>query len=237
VIVPMLRTVRPTTAVSSVLRWEGIVIDPVGATLAVLVYEFILSRSGGNATGHTLISFGTIAGVGLGLGIFSGYFYGVLLRQHWLPEYLHNVATLAVVFILFTGSNYLHHESGLLAVTVMGVWLANMKDVPVDEILDFKESLSVLLISVLFIILAARMDFAVFSQLGWSAVFVFLAIQFLARPLSVMVCTFRSRLTWPERHLLAWIEPPGELSLPPFPLFLPFALKRPVMSRRFCLFP
>ncbi len=209
VIVPMLRTVRPSTAVSSVLRWEGIVIDPIGATLAVLVYEFIMSGSGNGAMGHTLLSFGRIVGVGLCFGIFSGYFFGVILRKHWLPEYLHNVATLALVFIIFSASNALQHESGLLAVTVMGIWLANMKNVPVHEILDFKESLSVLLISVLFIILAARIDFADFLRLGWPAVFVFLAIQFLARPLSVMAASFGSKLTWPERHLLAWIAPRG----------------------------
>ncbi|MCL7486718.1 MAG: cation:proton antiporter [Desulfobulbaceae bacterium] len=209
VIVPMLRTVRPTSAVANVLRWEGIMIDPIGAILAVLVYEFILSGSGGNAMGHTLVAFGKIIAVGFCLGGVCGYLYGAVLRLHWLPEYLHNVAALALVFIVFSVSNSFHHESGLLAVTVMGVWLANMKEVPVDEILDFKESLSVLLISVLFIILAARIDFADFSRLGWPAVFVLLAIQFLARPLSVIVSTFRSKLTWPERHLLAWIAPRG----------------------------
>jgi len=209
VIIPMLRTVRPTTAVANVLRWEGIMIDPIGAILAVLVYEFILSGSGGNAMGHTLFAFGKIIAVGFCLGSLFGYLYGVILRLHWMPEYLHNVATLALVFIVFSASNYLQHETGLLTVTVMGVWLANMDDVMVDEILNFKESLSVLLISVLFIILAARIDFADFFRLGWPAVFVFLAIQFLARPLSVMVSAFRSKLTWPERHLLAWIAPRG----------------------------
>jgi len=209
VIVPMLRTVRPTTAVSSVLRWEGIVIDPIGATLAVLVYEFIFVGSGGSAMGHTLFSFGKILAVGLFLGAAAGYLYGIVLRLHWLPEYLHNVMTLALVCIIFSVSNSLQHESGLLAVTVMGIWLANMKNVPVDEILDFKESLSVLLISVLFIILASRVNFADFLQLGWAAIFIFLAIQFVARPLSVVASAYRSNLTWPERHLLAWIAPRG----------------------------
>lgn len=209
VIVPMLRTVRPTAAVSNVLRWEGIVIDPIGATLAVLVYEFILSGSGGNALGHTFLSFGKILLLGLFAGGAAGYLYGVLLRLHWLPEYLHNLATLALVFILFTVSNDLQHESGLLAVTVMGIWLANMKDVPVEGILDFKESLTVLLISVLFIILASRIDLADLLHLGWPAIFVFLAMQFLARPISVVVSTLGSKLTWPERHLLAWIAPRG----------------------------
>ncbi len=209
VIVPLLRTVRPTAAVANVLRWEGIVIDPVGATLAVLVYEFILSGSGGNALGNTVASFARIVAVGLCSGIGAGYLYGTILRRHWLPEYLHNVATLALVIIVFTLCNHLHHESGLLAVTVLGMWLANMRDVHVEEILDFKESLSVLLISVLFIVLASRIDFADFVRLGWPAVFVLLAIQFLARPLGVMISALGSRLSWPERHLLSWVAPRG----------------------------
>lgn len=209
VIVPMLRTVRPSAAVASILRWEGIVIDPIGATLAVLVYEFILLGSSGTAMSHTVLAFAKIISIGLILGSAAGYLYGLILRLHWLPEFLHNVATLAAVVLLFALSNTLQEESGLLSVTVMGVWLANMKNVPKDEIIDFKESLSVLLISILFIVLAARLDLGMLEQLGWPALWVFLSIQFLSRPLSVMVSAMGSKLTWPERHLLAWIAPRG----------------------------
>lgn len=209
VIVPMLRTIRPKASVANILRWEGIVIDPIGATLAVLVYEFIVAGSNGNAVGNTIMAFGLLVGLGLSMGSLAGYLYGLFLRNHWMPEYLHNVATLGVVFIVFALSNHLQHESGLLTVTVMGIWLANMQGVPVEEILDFKESLSVLLITVLFIVLAARLDVHMFMALGWRAIFIFLAIQFLARPLSVIFASMRSSLTWPERHLLAWIAPRG----------------------------
>lgn len=209
VIVPMLRTVRPSAAVANILRWEGIVIDPIGAIMAVLVYEFIILGAGGNAMGSTLLSFAQMLAIGLVLGSLSAYLYATLHRLRWLPEFLHNVTTLAVVITVFSVSNALHHESGLLTVTVMGMWLANTKNMPIAEILDFKESLSVLLISVLFIILAARLDFEMFRRLGWAALFVFLSIQFLSRPLSVMISAFGSKLTWPERHLLAWIAPRG----------------------------
>jgi NhaP-type Na+/H+ or K+/H+ antiporter len=209
VIVPMLRTIRPRASVASILRWEGIVIDPIGALLAVMVYKFILSGTVSDSFGQTALAFGQITGIGLVLGSLFGYLYGLLLLNHWLPEFLHNVATLAVVFILYAVSDLLHHESGLLSVTVMGIWLANMDDVPVDEILNFKESLSVLLISALFIVLAARLDLDMFLNLGWGALYVFLAIQFLARPLSVVISSHRSKLIWPERHLLAWVAPRG----------------------------
>lgn len=209
VIVPMLRTVRPTAAVSNILRWEGIVVDPIGASLAVLIYEFIISGSGSHAFGHTLLSLCQLIFFGIFLGSAAGHLFGLLLRNHLIPKFLHGIISLALVFFTFTVSYMLHSGSGLVAVTVMGVWLANMRDVNVDEILDFKESLSVVLISLLFILLAARIDFTNFTNLGWKAIFVLFAIQFLARPLNVLVSSFGSELSWPERHLLAWIAPRG----------------------------
>ncbi|MGE0371065.1 MAG: cation:proton antiporter [Gammaproteobacteria bacterium] len=209
VIVPMLRTVRPIASVANILRWEGILIDPIGALLAVLVFEFIVSGQGGGAIGHTLIVFGQTVAVGLILGAAGGYALGLILRRHLLPEYLHNIATLAILLGLYAVSDLLAEESGLLTVTVTGIWLANMKNVHVDEILDFKESLSLLLISVLFIILAARIEFAQFEQLGWSAIWVFLVIQFIARPIKIFLSTWGSTLDWRARALLSWIAPRG----------------------------
>jgi len=209
VIVPMLRTVRPTAHIANILRWEGIVIDPIGALLGVLVFEFIISGQGGTGLGHAVTVFGkTIAG-GLTLGAVGGQFLGIILRRHLLPEYLHNLTTLALLAGIFALSNLLVEESGLLAVTVMGVWLANMKDVNIEEILDFKESLSLLLISILFILLAARVEFSEFQQLGWAAAGVLVVIQFAARPLKVAFATLGSSLNWRERALLSWIAPRG----------------------------
>lgn len=209
VIVPMLRTVRPRARLANILRWEGIVIDPVGALLAVLVFEFIVSGRGGAAFGHTLLTFGQILAVGAVLGVAAGQALGIALRRHWLPEFLHNVAALTLVFGAFAVSNVLQEESGLLTVTVMGLWLGNMRDVRVETILDFKESLSVLLISGLFIVLAARIDLGQFQVLGWAALGVLLAMQLVGRPLKVAVATAGSALDWRERLLLAWIAPRG----------------------------
>jgi NhaP-type Na+/H+ or K+/H+ antiporter len=209
VIVPLLRTVRPTAHVANILRWEGIVIDPIGALLAVLVFEFIISGQGGEAFGHTLASFGRIIGVGVVFGVLSGQFLGLALRNHWLPEFLHNVATLALVFAVFALSNVVEAEAGLLTVTVMGIRLANMRAVSIEHILDFKESLSVVLISALFIILAARIDFAQLQALGWGALGVLAVIQFVARPVKIALSTWGSSLRWQERALLAWIRPRG----------------------------
>jgi NhaP-type Na+/H+ or K+/H+ antiporter len=211
VIVPMLRTVRPNATISNILRWEGIVIDPLGAILAVLVFEVILSMQlqGHASVGHTVYMFGQTLVLGSAIGGIAAYLFGLVLRKHLMPEYLHNVATLCLVFGVFALSNHLSEESGLLAVTVMGIWLANMKNVPVEDILDFKESLSILLISGLFILLAARLEFEQFEALGMGALVVFLLIQFVIRPIKVFVSTIGSDLTWQEKTLISWIGPRG----------------------------
>jgi len=209
VIQPMLRTVRPTAKVASILRWEGIIIDPIGALLAVLVYEFLVSSSTGGPWVNTFMAFFKVIGSGLIVGVGVGYFLGEALRRDWLPHYLFNVAALASVMGAFAISNELAMESGLLAVTAMGIYLANRKGVPVEEILAFKESLSLLLITVLFIVLAARLDLDLLEQLGWVAVQVFLVMQFFGRPLKVFFATRGSSLNWRERALLGWIAPRG----------------------------
>lgn len=211
VIVPMLRTVRPNQRISNILRWEGIVIDPVGALLAVLVFDFIISSQAGNGggVGHILGVFGAILFTGIVSGAIAGFVLGEALRRYLVPEFLHNFVTLTVVFAVFTLANSVMEESGLLAVTVMGIWLANMKRVPLEGILHFKESLSMVLISGLFILLAARLQPDQILQLGWSALALFLVIQFVVRPLKISLTTIGSGLKWQEKALLAWIAPRG----------------------------
>ncbi|MCE6982210.1 sodium:proton antiporter, partial [Pseudomonas frederiksbergensis] len=115
----------------------------------------------------------------------------------------------AAVLGIFIAANQVMHESGLLAVTLMGMWLANMKGVDVRQILYFKENLSVLLISGLFILLAARLDLDALIGLGPAVLALLLIIQFIARPLNVALSTAGSHLNWRERALLAWIAPRG----------------------------
>ena len=209
VIVPMLRVVRPKASIANILRWEGIVIDPIGALLAVVVYSFIISRAAGDGLSHSLLTFGGVILCGSLFGLVGGWVLGHILRRQWLPEYLHSLATLAAVLGIFIASNQIMHESGLLAVTLMGMWMANMKGVDVRHILHFKENLSVLLISGLFILLAARLDLNAMIALGPVVLVLLLIIQFIARPLNVLLSTFGSKLNWRERALLAWIAPRG----------------------------
>jgi NhaP-type Na+/H+ or K+/H+ antiporter len=208
VIVPMLRTVRPQTKLANILRWEGIVIDPIGALLAVLVFEFIVA-SQESAITHTLIAFGKTIGIGSFLGLAAGYLLGISIRKELIPHYLLNTAVLTIILGVFAASNYVAHESGLLAVTITGMVLANMKDVDVEDILEFKETLSVLLISGLFILLATRLNLQSVVDVGWGSVIVLAAIMFIARPLSVLASSVGTGLKLNELALLSWIAPRG----------------------------
>ncbi|AGH44869.1 sodium/hydrogen exchanger [Paraglaciecola psychrophila 170] len=207
VIVPMLRTVRPSTKISNILRWEGIVIDPIGALLAVLVFEYIVSTQ--DALSHTLFAFAKTISVGVIIGALSGYLMGIVLRNNLIPHYLVNTAVLTLMLGAFEGSNMIAHESGLLTITIMGIWLANMKRVEVDDILEFKETLSVLLISGLFILLASRIELSAMLNLGWGSIVVLLVIMFVARPISVFISSLGTNLNWREVALLSWIAPRG----------------------------
>lgn len=210
VIMPLLRSVRPSEKVSNVLRWEGIVIDPIGALLVVVVYEFIVTQSEAAAFGHSLLLFTEIIVVGLAIGAAAGYLLGTLLARRLLPDHLHNLATLSLVFMVFTFCNHLAHESGLLGVTVMGMWLGNMRGVHIHNILNFKENLTILFISGLFIILAARLPAEqLWSIFTLAPLLLLVIVQFVARPLSVALATMGSTISFKERILLAWIAPRG----------------------------
>ncbi|WP_372870195.1 cation:proton antiporter [Shewanella sp.] len=207
VIVPMLRSVRPKSQLASVLRWEGIVIDPIGAVLAVLVFEYIAASQ--DATSHILMSFASILALGFGAGAAMGYLIGWVLRRDLLPHYLRNTAVLTVMLGTFVGSNLLQEESGLLTVTVMGIWLANMRGVDIADILEFKETLTVLMISALFILLAARLDSSAMMDLGWGAIGVLAVAMLVARPISVWLSGIGTNLSTADKWFLSWVAPRG----------------------------
>lgn len=205
VVAPMLRSIQPTVRIANILRWEGILVDPIGAVLAVLIFELIV-------TGHqseSAMAFGKGVVLGSIFGIAGGWMLAAMLRQRLFPDYLANYAVLAAVLLAFTSSNSLGDESGLIAVTVMGMVLANAKDVVIEEILSFKEHLTVLLISVLFILLAARIDFTLVQELGMGSLLVLAVALFVARPISVAISSIGTSVNFREASLLAWVAPRG----------------------------
>ena len=210
VIMPLLRQIRPIGKVGPLTRWEGIVADPIGAILAVLVFEALLAGSVGEATLGA--SWGAIksAYIGITIGLLGAGLIVVLFSRHWVPDYLENPIALAVVVAAFAISNHFQHESGLLTVTLMGIVLANQHFVDVKHIIEFKENLRVLLISVLFIILSARITPEDLQVLLDPRSLLFLGVMILlVRPIAVGLSTFRSTLNIKERAFLSWMAPRG----------------------------
>ncbi len=209
VVIPLLHHVRPKGQVAAVIRWEGILNDPVGALLAVLVYEAIRAGSLATQAEEAGIQLLDATLVGLGTGIAAAIVLLVLIRYYLIPDELQNAFSLCMVVVAYTASDHFQPESGFLATTVMGLVLANQRRVAVRHLVEFKENLRVLVISVLFIVLAARLSAEDLHQVDWRA-WAFLAVLvFLVRPAAVWISAVGSRLTGAEREFLAWMAPRG----------------------------
>jgi len=208
VVGPLLRHVRPTGRVGNLAKWEGIAVDPIGAVLAVLVLEGILIGELGQATGAVLLGLLRTAVVGTAIGAAGAFVLLRLLRLRLIPERLHSPATLAAVVFLFALCNRIQQESGILGVAVAGMVMANQERVRVRHIIEFKENLRVLLISTLFILLAARVDPADLI-LHWRTALFLVILILVGRPLSVELATLRSDISRPERLFLWCMAPRG----------------------------
>jgi NhaP-type Na+/H+ or K+/H+ antiporter len=212
VILPLLRYLRPSGQVGLILKWEGITIDPIGAILAVLVFGGIIASTGGPQEAATSVITNLLLTV-LVSGVFgaAGAIVIVLfLRSYRIPDFLHSAVTLAVVIGIFTASNLVQTDSGLLAATIMGLALSNQNVVSIRHIMEFKENLRVLLISSLFILLAARLEMNSLTQIiSIGSLGFLLALMLVARPLSVLVSTVRSKVNWSERIFLSLMAPRG----------------------------
>jgi NhaP-type Na+/H+ or K+/H+ antiporter len=209
VVKPLLRAVRPSDKVGHILHWEGILIDPVGVFLALLVFDFVMLDMPGSGIGHIAYVLFKLIFIGVVVGVGAGYATAFALRRYLVPDYLVNVLTLTTVVCAFVFAESIQHESGLLAVTIMGVWLANSPNLHVDHILHFKEDLSILLLSTLFILLASRVDISVIPEYGWQILALLAIAQFVIRPLNAFLCTVRSDLSPGERAFIGWLSPRG----------------------------
>jgi NhaP-type Na+/H+ or K+/H+ antiporter len=210
VITPILRNIPLKKDVSTVLKWEGILIDPIGALVAVLVFEFISVGGGGGFTKTALMEFGKILLFGTSFGFTFAHALAYAVNKKLIPHYLLNVVSLSTVLLVFVESEFFAHESGLLAVVVMGMVLGNSKLKNLKELLYFKESLSVLLISILFILLAANINIENLMLLyTWKTIALFTIVVFVIRPLAVFSSTFKSKLKFKEKLFISWVGPRG----------------------------
>ncbi|SHE52461.1 NhaP-type Na+/H+ or K+/H+ antiporter [Arenibacter palladensis] len=210
VITPILRNIPLKKDLSAVLKWEGILIDPIGALVAVLVFEFI---SIGEGTGYTqtgLLEFVKVLLLGFTFGFSFAHALTLAIKKNYVPHYLLNVVSLSVVLSVFVISELFAHESGLLAVVVMGMVMGNTQLPNIKELLYFKESLSILLISMLFILLSASMNLPELELLySPNTLILFAIVVFVVRPLGVFLSTMRSNLNFREKLFISWVGPRG----------------------------
>lgn len=209
VIGPLLAFVRPKDRIGSLLRWEGIAIDPLGAVLTVLVFEALALGRADNAPLFIIAGLLKTSLVGTACGLLGAAVIILLLYRFWVPDFLQNFAVLAMVWGGFALANHFQAESGLLAVTVMGIALANQRWLSIRHIVEFKENLRVMMVSVLFVVLSAKMNLGDFQYLGWGALAFFLILVLVARPLSILLSCLGTKISWQEQTFMAWMAPRG----------------------------
>lgn len=209
VIMPLLRQAKLSATPRTVLKWEGIVNDPLGALLAVLVFEY-LSYAGQEKPvleiGLWMLFATVIAGL---IGFIFARAIAFIFPRGWVPEYLKAPILLVAVITCYALADAIEHETGLLAVTAMGVALANAKMASLGDLRRFKENITVLLVSGVFVILTASLEADVWMALDWRLAAFVGAMLFLVRPASVFLSTLGTNLSFAERLMLGWIAPRG----------------------------
>lgn len=210
VVLPMLRTARIARRPATLLKWEGIVNDPFGALLAIFMFRLAadFAHPGAGAwsiAGH--FALGMLGSAAIGLCV--GFALDKALDRGLLAEHLKSPVMLGVVLLVYTLAEMVGEESGLLAVTVMGLLLANVENPHVEDIRRFKEQVSTLLIGMLFVTLSSGLHVHDLRRLVGAPLLLLGVIVFLVRPVVVACASLRTDTPWRERALLAWIAPRG----------------------------
>lgn len=208
---PLLRQVQADPKVSTLLEGEGVLIDPIGAIVAVVVLNFVLS--GSQDVGLVLEGLILRLVVGAIAGSVGGGLLALFLRQvRFLSEELRTLVVLAALWAIFGAAQAVVSEAGLLAVVIAGLLLRAVAIPDLEAIKTFKGQLTTLAISILFVLLAADLSIASLFALGWGGPLTVLALMLLVRPLSIGLCTWGSDLNWAQKAFLSWIAPRGIIS-------------------------
>jgi NhaP-type Na+/H+ or K+/H+ antiporter len=209
VLAPILRQLRPTRRVSSLLRWEGIVVDPIGALLAVLVFQGVLIGGVGEAAPQLVLAVVKTVVVAFGIALAVGVLLEFMMRRHLIPDFLHGVTFLAAAVGAMVGANALQEQSGLVTVTVLGIFVGNRPELHVEHVAEFKEHLQVLFVGGLFVVLAGRIQPDALLEVAPRALLFVVLLVALVRPVSVIAGLWGTRVTRQERVLLACMAPRG----------------------------
>ena len=213
VILPLLRQAKLKPKTAAILKWEGIVVDPFGALLAVFAFEFIQFINDEVTLEALLIFFAASIFAAL-IGFGAGRALGWMFENGNVPEFLKSPMVFAVVLLTFVLSDEIMHETGLLAVTAMGMTMANMHIASIHDMRHFKENISVLLISSIFVMLTASLaPSTLLKILDWKIITFVAAMLFIVRPLSIWLSTIGTDLTNKEKTLIGWIAPRGIVAL------------------------
>lgn len=209
VIMPLLKQANLKKRPAALLRWEGIVNDPIGALLVVLIYSFYTRSSDNSLIGEVLAGLSLSLLVSLILGVGLGILLAQSFKRGSVPEYLKSPLILATVLLVYILANRVQSEAGLLATTILGITLANQKLFILHELKRSKEYVTILLVSATFIVLTANIDPAILFAPGWESWVLLGLVIFVFRPLSIYLSTIGSGIDWKERLLIAWIAPRG----------------------------
>jgi NhaP-type Na+/H+ or K+/H+ antiporter len=209
VLAPILRQLRPTRRVSSLLRWEGIVVDPIGALLAVLVFQGVLIGGVGEAAPQLALAVAKTVVVAFGIALAVGVLLEFMMRRHLIPDFLHGVTFLAAAVGAMVGANALQDQSGLVTVTVLGIFVGNRPELHVEHVAEFKEHLQVLFVGGLFVVLAGRIQPDALLEVAPRALLFVVLLVALVRPISIIAGLWGTRVTRQERVLLACMAPRG----------------------------
>ncbi|MET3684198.1 NhaP-type Na+/H+ or K+/H+ antiporter [Alkalibacillus flavidus] len=214
VILPLLRQAKLKPRVAAVLKWEGVIVDPFGALIAVFSFEFIQFLTTESVEFSAVIMFLLASVVAAIIGVIFGYIIGWSFERGAVPEFLKSPVVLVTVITAFVVSDMIMHETGLLAVTVMGMTIANMHISSINDMRHFKENISILLISVIFIMLTASLERDVLLSIFDTDILMFILLMlFVIRPLTIFVSTIGTNLEFRERLLVGWIAPRGIVAL------------------------
>ena len=207
VIIPLLREARLRRRITKILRWEGILIDPIGAVLAVVTFEVVVEGHG--SVGDAVSVVAATVGAGLTVGVVVAALVAFVFHRHLVGDQLEVPAVIGGVLVAVAGANAVFDEAGLVAATTMGIALGNQRWADIRRVMRFHESLAIVLVGIVFVLLAARVEARTLASQAAAATFVLLVMVLIARPASVWVSTIGSRLKAKERGYLAAMAPRG----------------------------
>jgi NhaP-type Na+/H+ or K+/H+ antiporter len=209
VIAPLLRTARLSRRPATLLQWEAILNDPIGALAAVLAFEVVIALNTATTASEAMLELLIGAAVATAAGVAAGIGLSRAFKRGWVPEYMKVPVLFALLLGVFAASDSVLHESGLLAVTIMGIVIANSKLPSYEEMRRFKEHATVLLVSGVFILLAAGLDVEALSSLDWRAAVFVAVVVLVARPATVFISLIGSGIPFREKLLVALTGPRG----------------------------